>query len=172
MAARKISTGVSKVLLSASPAPLHWTARPWHGMVQAICDVLLGTAGVWVVLTSMPRRPSHTGRLKMRTPGVEPGSQAWEACMMPLHYVRRCYKTSRAILHSWACQPSCGSVGPWAVGSVAPRKSNYFVRWAELLVLRGTRYHHITAKDQDKQPRPNPKRWFIGCISWRQQGRA
>ena len=23
-----------------------------------------------------------------RTPGVEPGSQAWEACMMPLHYVR------------------------------------------------------------------------------------
>ena len=24
----------------------------------------------------------------VRTPGVEPGSQAWEACMMPLHYVR------------------------------------------------------------------------------------
>jgi hypothetical protein len=27
---------------------------------------------------------------KLRTPGVEPGSQAWEACMMPLHYVRSC----------------------------------------------------------------------------------
>ena len=26
----------------------------------------------------------------MRTPGVEPGSQAWEACMMPLHYMRSC----------------------------------------------------------------------------------
>ena len=25
---------------------------------------------------------------QMRTPGLEPGSQAWEACMMPLHYVR------------------------------------------------------------------------------------
>ena len=25
---------------------------------------------------------------QMRTPGVEPGSQVWEACMMPLHYVR------------------------------------------------------------------------------------
>ena len=25
---------------------------------------------------------------QMRTPGGEPGSQAWEACMMPLHYVR------------------------------------------------------------------------------------
>ena len=24
----------------------------------------------------------------LRTPGVKPGSQAWEACMMPLHYVR------------------------------------------------------------------------------------
>ena len=23
----------------------------------------------------------------MHTPGIEPGSQAWEACMMPLHYV-------------------------------------------------------------------------------------
>ncbi len=25
---------------------------------------------------------------QMRTPGVEPGAQAWEACMLPLHYVR------------------------------------------------------------------------------------
>ena len=24
----------------------------------------------------------------MHMPGVEPGSQAWEACMMPLHYMR------------------------------------------------------------------------------------
>ena len=24
----------------------------------------------------------------MRMPGVEPGSQAWEACMIPLHYMR------------------------------------------------------------------------------------
>ena len=24
----------------------------------------------------------------VRTPGVEPGSQAWEACMIPLHYMR------------------------------------------------------------------------------------
>ena len=26
--------------------------------------------------------------INMRMPGVEPGSQAWEACMMPLHYMR------------------------------------------------------------------------------------
>ena len=24
----------------------------------------------------------------LRTPGVEPGPQAWEACMIPLHYAR------------------------------------------------------------------------------------
>ena len=27
----------------------------------------------------------------VRMPGVEPGSQAWEACMMPLHYMRPRY---------------------------------------------------------------------------------
>ena len=37
----------------------------------------------------------------MRTPGVEPGSQAWEACMMPLHYVRA-FNSARA-----ACSSSC-----------------------------------------------------------------
>ena len=25
---------------------------------------------------------------RVRMPGVEPGSQSWEACMIPLHYVR------------------------------------------------------------------------------------
>ena len=29
------------------------------------------------------------GVKEMHTPGVEPRSQAWEACMMPLHYTRR-----------------------------------------------------------------------------------
>ena len=27
---------------------------------------------------------------QMRLPGVEPGAQAWEACMLPLHYRRPC----------------------------------------------------------------------------------
>ena len=27
-------------------------------------------------------------KLEMRTPGIEPGAQAWEACMLPLHYER------------------------------------------------------------------------------------
>ena len=38
------------------------------------------------------RRTCARARLKsiskMRMPGVEPGSQAWEACMIPLHYMR------------------------------------------------------------------------------------
>ena len=36
----------------------------------------------------------------MRTPGVEPGSQAWEACMMPLHYVRSCAYFLELSIHS------------------------------------------------------------------------
>ena len=32
--------------------------------------------------------PPFLAKEEMRTPGVKPGSQAWEACMMPLHYVR------------------------------------------------------------------------------------
>ena len=36
------------------------------------------------------RAPCQTlGRGNMRMPGVEPGSQAWEACMIPLHYMRQ-----------------------------------------------------------------------------------
>ena len=44
----------------------------------------MGMFGLFLVLEKSGPKP------KMRTPGVEPGSQAWEACMMPLHYVRSC----------------------------------------------------------------------------------
>ena len=36
----------------------------------------------------------------MRTPGVEHGSQAWKACMMPLHYVRLVLAKSAALYKS------------------------------------------------------------------------
>ena len=36
--------------------------------------------------TTTDHKPNQRGT--MRTPGVEPGSQAWKACMIPLHYVR------------------------------------------------------------------------------------
>ena len=39
-------------------------------------------------------KPLKTRVEHMRTPGVEPGPQAWEACMMPLHYVRQCQCSS------------------------------------------------------------------------------
>ena len=39
-------------------------------------------------LSDPPHLDKTQMRKKLRTPGVEPGSQAWEACMMPLHYVR------------------------------------------------------------------------------------
>ena len=36
---------------------------------------------------------------KMRMPGIEPGSQAWEACMMPLHCMRRVRIPDPSIAH-------------------------------------------------------------------------
>ena len=50
----------------------------------------------WASLSSMQQAQLHflIGKINpdhstwMRMPGVEPGSQAWGACMMPLHYVR------------------------------------------------------------------------------------
>ena len=33
----------------------------------------------------------------MRTPGIEPGAQAWEACMLPLHYERQWHIVRRLI---------------------------------------------------------------------------
>ena len=44
--------------------------------------------GCWRILAALTRYQCIAFETKLRTPGVEPGSQAWEACMMPLHYVR------------------------------------------------------------------------------------
>ena len=47
---------------------------------------------------------------KMRMPGGEPGSQAWEACMMPLHYMRYSFMGSLPIAScdlrdvQWQCR--------------------------------------------------------------------
>ena len=40
-------------------------------------------------ISSPPLTVADSGVRLMRMPGVEPGSQAWEACMMPLHYMRQ-----------------------------------------------------------------------------------
>ena len=53
----------------------------------------------------------------MRMPGVEPGSQAWEACMMPLHYVRCCIFCSCLLLLKFCVGPSIakGSLSKYAL---------------------------------------------------------
>ena len=53
--------------------------------------------------------------MRMRLPGVEPGAQAWEACVLPLHYRRSC-STAKDKGHALLL-PSC-----WAyrhIGRVA-----------------------------------------------------
>ena len=55
----------------------------------------------------------------MRMPGVEPGSQAWEACMMPLHYMRLLLLINQTVRYSHSCTTwtahaanQKGAVGP------------------------------------------------------------
>ena len=35
----------------------------------------------------------------LHQPGIEPGAQAWEACMLPLHYW--CLKWHKKLIGSW-----------------------------------------------------------------------
>ena len=58
------------------------------------CEGLSVTVQLLSTQVSQSKLRTHSGRQVMgiicflRMPGVEPGSQAWEACMMPLHYMR------------------------------------------------------------------------------------
>ena len=54
---------------------------------------------------------------KMRMPGVEPGSQAWEACMMPLHYMH--YETFGSQMYSSCSRQNLG----WHWGNIVRRKN-------------------------------------------------
>ena len=49
---------------------------------------------------------------KMRLPGVEPGSQAWEACMIPLHYMRVTMVSEQKTFNSfWHRLPGTSAFG-------------------------------------------------------------
>ena len=61
-------------LLSISPGPEH---RP---------RCMSWGAGLELLYNGQSSEAAPSQRMRM--PGVEPGSQAWEACMMPLHYMR------------------------------------------------------------------------------------
>ena len=50
--------------------------------------LLLASPEAWQSCSGRKRPSRRGGGCEMRMPGVEPGSQAWGACMMPLHYVR------------------------------------------------------------------------------------
>ena len=66
------------------------------GLAQLFADHKDGKSKVYgfaVAFYLMTREESNE---HMRTLGVEPGSKAWEACMMPLHYVR-CWNHSGVV---------------------------------------------------------------------------
>ena len=57
---------------------------------QPLCKLVRPPLLVLEISCFSARRCSKTQSELMRPPGVEPGAQAWEACMLPLHYGRSC----------------------------------------------------------------------------------
>ena len=61
--------------------------------------LLLASPEAWQSCSGRKRLSRRGGGCEVRMPGVEPGSQAWEACMIPLHYMRCC----ASIAHRLSC---------------------------------------------------------------------
>ena len=72
--------------------PNHETTR---SLVRIQTECVWGTVGVRAQSVCHPALSTCIEH--MRTPEVEPGSQAWEACMMPLHYVRWCLCSNKQL---------------------------------------------------------------------------
>ena len=70
-------------------ADQHMDDRSWQ---NRLCD------GMDVIEQLLDSAVGHT-LSKMRMPGIEPGSQAWEACMMLLRYMRRIRIPDPSITH-------------------------------------------------------------------------
>ena len=88
-------------------------APRWHSELNELRHAWRAWSARLVITLNPTREPSCTASSRqgtrsvheqMRMPGVEPGSQAWGACMMPLHYMR-----------CWSC------LGPRHQGSKALR---------------------------------------------------
>ena len=80
--ARPENTGASGCNVPNIPSPvIHNERHVWVFFFLLIDDIRL------VFVANRGPLPYQF----MRMPGVEPGSQAWEACMMPLHYMRSAY---------------------------------------------------------------------------------
>ena len=71
-----VRNGFDSCARGSATAVRHGWRRLWSLDRSECCAE---STEAWTLLASL-----HT----LRTPGVEPGSQAWGACMMPLHYVR------------------------------------------------------------------------------------
>ena len=88
-----------------------WASHSPHSASFSMARVLRQSCG--------DRKACSSQAEIMRTPGVEPGSQAWKACMMPLHYVR-----SRSHLHDHGGSLVCtASVHPTQLKLESPRLS-------------------------------------------------
>ena len=101
------------VCAQCHPPPLVFSAQSWRAAIQHARSWGWhgGTLRVWGLRHGTPcvamahvhyRLRARTSK-PMRMPGVKPGSQAWEACMMPLHYMRclECSLQTQSVKQRW-----------------------------------------------------------------------
>lgn len=85
--------------LSHRLRPLGQTVLVHTGATEHTDDHQETTKVAWL-------QPCRHACQAMRMPGVEPGAQAWEACMLPLHYMRMSTHAGHdSSPLSWAARP-------------------------------------------------------------------
>ena len=97
---------------------IHWATRPSDPWLEAgTCTIDSAPAQLHLLPRQAAIKPS--GYAAMRQPEVEPGAQAWEACMLPLHYWRSCYQyvalhgMPKLTTQERRCLYKCVSVPAW-----------------------------------------------------------
>ena len=87
----------------------------------------------------------------MRTPGVEPGSQAWGACMIPLRNVRRANLRGCALLgglFSMRCGLRCVRVASDGLGAAGPAPAKSLCRFCRDLLSARQRDRVVKVMDE------------------------
>ena len=94
-----------------------------HGSCRASAQGM--TQAITSRNSNCARAPQLLQGFLVRTPGVEPGSQAWKACMIPLHYVRVPERTACTPMASTSLDPRTPEVLAWMPDACAPRVATH-----------------------------------------------
>ena len=99
----------------------------------------------------------------MRMPGVEPGSQAWGACMMPLHYMRLAHNFVYSLVSAYKAQRDIlPFISGWLRSLLSQSRDNRGMRISALdftrhRIHKGTWCCGTTSASHEEGPGFNPQ---------------